>query len=199
VTVYGIETSPVWPNLVQRAAEPLGLRLQLVKDGLGPSDHTSFSARGVPALLFFTGVHDEYHTPDDDRVNAAGIVRVAQLVHRVAWSLANSPARPPARPAGATLHPSGERGYGVYLGIIPAFGGEPVPGVRIQGVRADSPAEKAGLRKGDVIVSFDGAEIANLEEFAALLFRAEPGRDVEIVVQRDGARVPLHATLGERR
>lgn len=199
VTVYGVETSPVWPRLVPRAAEPLGLRLQLVKDGLGPSDHTSFSARGVPALLFFTGVHDEYHTPDDDRVDAEGIARVAQLVHRVAWSLANSPARPPARPAGANLQFSGERGYGVYLGSIPAFGGEPVRGVRLQGVRDQSPAQKAGLRKGDVIVSFDGAEVANLEEFAALLFRAEPGSEVEIVVQRGDARVPLRATLGERR
>jgi membrane-associated protease RseP (regulator of RpoE activity) len=170
-----------------------------VEDGLGPSDHTSFSARGVPALLFFTGVHDEYHTPDDDWVDPAGIARVAQLAWRVAWSLANAPGRPPAEPATAQPQHAGGPGYGVYLGTIPAFGGEPVRGVRLQGVRQGSPAEKAGLRRGDVIVSFDGAEVANLEEFAAVLFRAAPGSRVEIVVERDGARVPLQATLGERR
>jgi hypothetical protein len=199
VTVYGVETSPAWPHLLERANEPLGLRLQLVEDGLGPSDHTSFSVRGVPALLFFTGVHDEYHTPDDDRVDPEGIARVAQLTHRVAWSLANAPLRVPASPATAKPPRAGGHGYGVYLGTIPAFGGEPVRGVRLQGVRDGSPAQKGGLRGGDVIVSFDGAEVANLQELAALLFRAEPGRSVEIVVERDGARVPLQATLGERR
>lgn len=199
VTVFGVETSPVWGDLLQRAAEPLGLRLQLVEDGLGPSDHTSFVARGVPALLFFTGITDTYHTPDDDSVDAPGIARVTQLAWRVAWSLANAPRRPPMRPVAARPPSAGGPGYGVYLGTIPAFGGEPVRGVRLQGVRRGSPAEKAGLRKGDVIVAFDGAEVANLEEYAALLFRAAPGSQVDIEVERQGTRILLHATLGERR
>ena len=73
------------------------------------------------------------------------------------------------------------------------------PGVGIQSVRSGSPAEGAGLRAGDRIVSFDGAPVANLEEYAALLFSSRPGSEIEIVVIRDGERVTARAALGRRR
>jgi S1-C subfamily serine protease len=69
----------------------------------------------------------------------------------------------------------------------------------LQGVRVDSPAARAGVRAGDRIVGFDGAPIANLEEYAGLLHAARPGQRVEIVVVRDGDRVSLEAILGQRR
>jgi serine protease Do len=71
--------------------------------------------------------------------------------------------------------------------------------VRLQAVRAGSPAERAGLRAGDRIVGFDGASIANLEEYSALLFGARPGQRVEIEVIRDGERIHSGAILGQRR
>ena len=201
VTVMGTETSRLWPGLLRRTAAGLDLELELVGDGIGPSDHTSFSVRGVPALLVFTGAHEDYHTPDDDahKVDAGGEARVLELVYRTARSLLDAPRRPPASPPAA--RPAGESrsGYGPYLGTIPSFGGPSVRGVRIQGVREGSPAQRAGLRGGDVIVAFDGAPVANLEEFASVLYRARAGQEVEIVVERDGERVPVQATLGERR
>jgi hypothetical protein len=201
VTVFGIETSPIWDGLLQRAAEPLSLELELVGDGIGPSDHTSFAVRGVPSLLFYTGGHSGYHTPDDDaeRVNTEGIVRVASLVHRVAAGVAAARVRPPARTVTASKSTSRGRGYGPYLGTIPDFAGAPVPGVRLQGVRKDSPAERAGLQAGDVVVSLAGSEVANLEEYAAMLSRTRPGSEIEIVVLRDDRRVATRATLGQRR
>jgi hypothetical protein len=201
VTVFGVESSPIWRGLLRRAAAPLGLELNLVRDSIGPSDHTSFAVRGVPSLLFHTGVHSDYHTPDDDaeRVNAEGIARVAALVHRVAAGVADARVRPPARTATAARPTSTGRGYGAYLGTIPAFGGAPVAGVRLQGVREDSHAARAGLQADDVVVSLAGSEVANLEEYAAVLFRARPGSEVEIVVLRDGQRVTTRATLGQRR
>jgi hypothetical protein len=201
VTVFGVESSPVWGGLLRRAAEPLDLELNLVRDSIGPSDHTSFAVRGVPSLLFHTGVHSGYHTPDDDadQVDAEGIARVAALVHRVASSVADARVRPPARKVTASRSTSSGRGYGAYLGTIPAFGGSPVAGVRLQGVREGSPAERAGLQADDVVVSLAGSEVANLEEYAAVLFRTRPGSEVEIVVLRDGRRVTTRATLGQRR
>ena len=58
---------------------------------------------------------------------------------------------------------------------------------------------RAGLRAGDRIVEVDGASIANLEEYAGLLYAARPGQRVEIVVVRDGGRWSLEAVLGQRR
>jgi S1-C subfamily serine protease len=96
-------------------------------------------------------------------------------------------------------HSTGEPGYGPYLGTIPDFGGKPGAGVLLQGVRKGSPAEIAGLRAGDRIIEFDGVALANLEEYAALLFAAHAGQRVAIVVMRDGERVAVEATLGQRR
>ncbi|MHC4506608.1 MAG: PDZ domain-containing protein [Planctomycetota bacterium] len=82
---------------------------------------------------------------------------------------------------------------------MPDFAASPEPGVVLQGVRANSPAEGAGLRPGDRIVEFDGAPIANLEEFAALLSSARPGQRVGIVAIRDGSPVHTETRLGQRR
>ena len=83
--------------------------------------------------------------------------------------------------------------------IHPDFGGSQMRGVLLQGVRSASPAEKAGLRGGDRIVEFDGASIANLEEYAGLLYATRPGQRVEIVAIRDGDRLTFEAILGQRR
>ena len=83
--------------------------------------------------------------------------------------------------------------------MSPDFGGSELRGVLLQGVRNASPAEKAGLRGGDLIVTFDGASIANLEEYAGLLYATRPGQRVEIIAIREGALLTFEAVLGQRR
>lgn len=202
VVAFGTGTARGLRRVALDAARAAGLRLSLESDGYGPSDHASFVAARVPALHFFTGTHEAYHSPDDiaASVNSAGTARVAELTARVALALANAPRRleftgEPPKPHGGAA-PGG--GYGPYLGTVPAFGGPPVRGVRISGVRTGSPAERAGLRGGDVLVGFGGDEIASLEEFSALLVTREPGEEVEVVVLRAGRRVALRAVLGMR-
>ena len=205
LTVFGADTSPAFESLVNHAAQGLGLTPSFQEGALGPSDQMSFYRKSIPVLFFFTGTHPQYHTPDDRAVlvNAPGEAQVLRLVYRTVAALlavAERPAllahaEPPHAPGPAQAGP----GYGPYLGTIPEFGGPPVRGVRIQGVRTGSPAEAAGLRAGDVIVEFDGTTVANLEDFAALLFAARPGQRVEIEAMRDGARVRTTATLGQRR
>jgi hypothetical protein len=199
--VFGTETSPDFPELVRRAAGAAGIDVSLSQGAFSPSDQTSFLAQGVPVLFFFTGNHSAYHTPDDDagETNSEGEAEVLAVVYGAVRELADADTRPtliavPHRDLG-DVGP----GYGPYLGTIPDFGGRPGEGVLLQGVRKGSPAEAAGLRAGDRIIEFDGVAVANLEEYAALLFGAHTGQRVIIVAERDGERIAVEATLGQRR
>ena len=199
--VFGTETSPDFPRLVRKGADGARLGVNLTQGTFSPSDQANFVARGVPVLFFFTGNHGDYHTPDDDaaRVDAQGVASVIEVVHHVVRELLDADARPALIAVEPRAPGTGEPGYGPYLGTIPDFAGKPGEGVLIQGVRKGSPAEIAGLRAGDRLVEFDGVAIANLEEYAALLFGASPGQRVVIVAVRDRERIVVEAVLGQRR
>lgn len=90
-------------------------------------------------------------------------------------------------------------GYGAYFGSIPDFSESGVPGVRLSGVRPGSPAEKAGLRTGDIIVKLGGTNIRNLHDLLFALRSLRAGEEVEIRYLREGKTLSAHATLEERR
>ena len=200
--VHGADTGSGLRERVATAARAEGIEVSF-QDGAAPSDHTVFEGAGIPVLLFTTGVHPDYHTPDDraERVDAAGVARVARLVLRVARELLETEeaprfVAPEARPARSASGPP--RGYGPSLGTIPAFDTEPGAGVRLAGVRPGSAAARAELREGDVIVGFAGAPVTGLGELAALLATELPGRAVDVEVLRDGRRLTLRAVLEGR-
>ncbi len=207
VTVFGAETASGFADLVRHCAERRALPVAFEEGAHGPSDHASFEAARIPALFFTTGAHEAYHTPDDraEALRPEGAARVLDVVSDVTLALANTRPRLAFLGAATASHapPGGEGGgYGPYLGTVPAFGAEGVRGAKLAAVRAGSPAERAGLRAGDVIVEFAGSPVANLEEFAALLFAQREGAAVQIVVQRGASAsrpAPCSAGAGERR
>jgi hypothetical protein len=182
------------------SAQAGGLTLRLRGDGFGRSDHTSFYAAGRPVLFLFTGAHADYHRPGDtwDRIDAPGLAAVTAFAARVVDAVAGAPTAPAyVRMAAA---PGGGRGaYGPYFGVVPEFGESPTPGVRVGGVRPGSPAEKAGVQAGDLIVAFAGLTVRTLEDFTFALRGRRPGDRVEVAVERGGATQRLEATLEERR
>lgn len=60
------------------------------------SDHYNFARRGVPALFFFNGVHEDYHQPTDspDKIDAEKLARVVRLIYFAGAAVANAPERP---------------------------------------------------------------------------------------------------------
>jgi S1-C subfamily serine protease len=88
-------------------------------------------------------------------------------------------------------------GYGPYFGMIPEFGGAD-EGVRLGGVRTGSPAEKAGLQSGDLIVRFDGRAVKNLEDFVFILRGKRAGDRVEVVYRRGTEERTTSAELEAR-
>jgi acetylornithine deacetylase/succinyl-diaminopimelate desuccinylase-like protein len=198
--VYGIGTATEWEKLVRDAATAAKVNVTLQQDGYGASDHTSFYLKDIPVLHFFTNVHADYHKPTDDwqKIDAAGIDKVSAIVAAVArqaadkqtsLTLVKGVGRPPA--------PAGSGGYGAYLGTIPDF--SPVPrGVKLSGVRENSPAAVAGLAAGDIIIRFDDTEIKDLQGMTDALRQRKPGESVKITVLRDDKEVVVTAVFGRR-
>lgn len=199
--VYGVDTALEWRALVESGADRLGVELGLRGEGYGPSDHTSFYARDIPVLHFFTNTHPDYHRPSDDweRIDAEGLETVARLVADVARQLASPPTtitlqRGAGQPARAAAGPGGN---GAYLGTVPDF--SPVEhGVLLGGVTPGSPGDQAGLRRGDVLIRFGEREVADLEGLFGALRSHRPGDIVDILVLRAGEEVRVRAVLGTR-
>jgi Tol biopolymer transport system component len=203
LVALGAESAPEWKALVDSASAGLHLVVNSGGDGYGPSDQTSFYAKQIPVLHFFTGTHERYHTPDDDAdaINFEGAQRTAELTARVAAALAKGEVTPTyARLAAAPAMEGDSRGYGAYLGTVPDFTAMEATGggVKLADVRAGGPADKAGIKGGDVIVEMAGTRIENLYDMTYALQDHKPGETIDVVVLRNSQRVTLRATLGTR-
>jgi membrane-associated protease RseP (regulator of RpoE activity) len=200
--VFGVDTGKEFREVLEGANRDTALRLRFGGDGYGPSDHTPFYAKDRPVLFFFTGPHEDYHRPSDtpDKINAPGMERVLHLIAGVLRAVADGPAPVSfarAAPASPPRARGSGAGYGPYFGMVPEFG-QPEDGVKLGGVRAGSPAEKAGLKAGDLIVRFDGKAVRNLEDFAFILRGKRAGDRVEVVYRRGSELRTTSAVLEAR-
>jgi hypothetical protein len=199
--VMGVGTASEFPALIENADRTAGFKVTTSGDGYGPSDHSSFYKRQIPVLMLFTGAHTDYHRPSDtwDKINEQGLWRVARFATALVESLDARP-RPHYVKAKADSSPGrmgGGSGYGAYLGTIPDFS-QTEGGVLLSGVREGSPAEKAGLGQGDVIVKFDDVRIDNLYDYAYALRSRKPGQTVRLAVKRKENLMEVTVTLGRR-
>ncbi|HXG67096.1 MAG TPA: M20/M25/M40 family metallo-hydrolase [Blastocatellia bacterium] len=208
-TIGGVGTSPAWKPLLEKlnaAAEDAGngegkgsrFTLRFSQDGFGPSDHQSFYVRNIPVLFFFTGSHEDYHKPSDtaDKVNAEGVRQIAEFVREIAVSVANENERI-AFTRVKRETPTAGRGFRVYLGTVPSYVDQ-TDGMKLDGVRPESPAEKAGLRAGDVIIRLGKTAIKNVYDYTNALSELRAGEEVEVIVRRDGREMTLKITPARR-
>jgi aminopeptidase YwaD len=178
--------------------------------GYGSSDHTSFTAKQVPVLFFFSGLHGDYHKPTDtwDKIDPPAAIEVLQLIADVAMDLETDAARPsfvrvePKAPTGNPGDHSGSAGsgggYGPYFGSIPDFA-EPPKGVRFADIHEGSPAALAGLKQGDILIRFGDREIANLYDFTYALRAHKVGDEVLVEVLRGNEKITAKVKLAQRK
>ena len=196
LVVGGAGTSSAWKDLLTDSGD---LKLTLNEDGYGPSDHSVFYAKDIPVLFFFTGAHPQYHRPEDDpdTLNYEGMADVLNFVERIVNGIESAQSRPAYTRAKAGPAETAGRGFRVYVGTIPDYT-EEVKGVKLSGVREGSPAEKAGILAGDIIVRFGEKKVENIYDYTYALQDHKPGDVVTIIVLRDGKEVSLTATLERR-
>jgi len=200
VNVQGVGSSPGWRSLVERANAVVGLDVRLKDDPYLPTDATSFYLAGVPVVDFFTGSHEDYHRPTDrpEKIRYEDLERVARLGALVASKVAALDERPAYAKVEPQQQPGSRDGLRVFTGTIPDYTTE-VDGLRLSGVVQGGPAEKGGLREGDVIVEFAGQRVANIYDYTHALERAKIGEAIRVVVVRDGERLEVTITPAARK
>jgi hypothetical protein len=222
--IGGVGTALEWRDVLDRANPPVGMTatmrrpaatdvepsggsanvfkefdLTLNEDGYGPSDHSSFYAKQIPVLFFWTGNHEDYHKPSDtaDKINYQGEAQVVALVGKVIREIDGSDKRPTYTVAksdsqGRTM------GFRVYLGTIPNYA-DSNDGLKLDGVRDDSPAAKAGLKAGDKIVKMAGREVKNVYDYTYALGEMKAGQEYEVEILRGSERLRLKITPAVRK
>ncbi|HES59848.1 MAG TPA: M20/M25/M40 family metallo-hydrolase, partial [Caldithrix sp.] len=170
LTVGGTGTAVGLSDLVTQLVDTTKLVLKQSTEGYGPSDHASFYMKDIPVLFFFTGVTQEYHTPDDivDSLNFAGQKIVSDYVYNLAMTIDNRSEALVFQEAGPKAPmESGRRSLKVTLGIMPDFASANTKGLRADMVIKDKPAYRAGMQNGDIIVAMDGKPVADIYEYMA--------------------------------
>ena len=202
VYIGGVGTGSTLKAAVEQAQQGSGFKIEYSPGGYSSSDHTSFVTKKIPVLFFFSGLHSDYHKPSDtwDKIDPESASRLLSVVGTTGVELADAEERPSFivvaddRPAGG----SGGGGYGPYFGSIPDFG-QVETGVKFSDVKPGSPAAKAGLKAGDILVQFGDNPIKNLYNFTDALRRSKVGDVVEVKVLRDGQAVTASVKLEQRK
>ncbi|HEX9655030.1 MAG TPA: M28 family peptidase, partial [bacterium] len=192
--LQGLASSTVWPKLIEKRNVAAGFNPTLQDDPYLPTDVTAFYPKGVPVLAFFTGSHDDYNRPSDDAgtLNYDGMERIGKFARGIVLDLLKAPARPDYVKVERTKEQTGDReNLRAYLGTIPDYAGEGIPGLKLSGVRAGGPADKAGLKGGDIIVEFAGQKVTNIYDYTYALDAVKIGEPVKVVVLRGDQEVTL--------
>jgi len=192
LNLQGVGSSPVWAKLIEKRNVAAGFTAALQDDPYLPSDTTALYPKGIPVLEFFTGSHEEYHRPADkpDTLNYEGMARITRLARGMLVDLEKAERPAYAQVARRDSETGSRENLRAYIGSIPDYAAE-VQGVKLSGVRAGGPADKAGLKGGDVIVEFAGSKITSIYDYTYALDAVKIGQPVNVVVLRDGQRVLL--------
>ncbi len=194
--VDGVGTAENFETLIKPALDKAGFAYTLGQSGRGPSDHASFYGADIPVLHLFTGLHPDYHQPGDtvDKVNVEGAVKVVGLMTDLAMLMATHDGRLSFKATKGGTTPGRVRSN-VRLGIAPGDYSGTTPGVLVGDVIEGASAEKAGIKKGDRLMKWNGEELPDVEAMMSQLSKHKPGDKVDLLIVRDGKEMTITVTL----
>jgi Zn-dependent M28 family amino/carboxypeptidase len=197
ISIGGSGTAREFSDIIARYADMADLRTQLTPEGYGPSDHASFYAQDIAVLSLMTGIHQDFHTPEDDidKINFRGLKTVADFVYATIVDLANRQDVLVFQEAGPKSRPNMRRRFRVSLGIMPDIAATDIKGVRAIGVIPRKPAALAGMKKGDVIVAIEGKPVNGIYEYMHRLSDFKAGQRISVEVTRNGEKIVLSVQL----
>ena len=189
--IYGVGTAPDWVPMI----DGLSSAFHIKKDsaGIGPSDQTSFYLKNIPVLHFFTGQHSDYHKPSDDveKVNFVGekmvleyivtIISETEKLGKLQFLQTKSP-------------DMGRHAYKVSLGVMPDYAYEG-KGMRVDGVTEGKPAQKAGVKQGDIILQLGDFPVNGMMDYMKALGNFKKGDTTKLKVKRGDQEIILDVTF----
>lgn len=200
VDMSGTGSAAEFSALVDKYSKQYNLTISKMADGFDPSDISSFYGAGIPSLMFFTGLHGDYHAPGDDaeKINYDGMKTIIDFSYSIIKEIDNMDHQPKYIEVKADssnrLQQMSHGGGGVRFGIIPDFSDNP-DGCPISGVSDGTPAQKAGLLGGDVLTEFGGKPLKNLYDLTYSLRECKPGQKVIVKFLRGGKPMQTEVTL----
>ena len=196
LNVQGLGSGKEWRKILEKKNIVSGFNLSMSDDPYLPTDATSFYQIGVPIMSFFTGVHDDYHRPTDDPelLNYEGLSKITGFANLITQELLKPTTTVTYEKVEISANKKASmRGFTVFLGTIPDYGSD-VQGVKLSGVRANGPADKAGVQSDDIIVFLAGKEIKNIYDYTYILGELTANEPTKITVLRNGKRLELDIT-----
>jgi hypothetical protein len=209
--VLGAGTATAFETWLAPAGEAVGLTVQVNRSGFGTggSDHMSFMKVKIPVLHFFTGVHADYHKPSDDsdkidsdsmaRIASLGIdlVRRMQAEQQLPWNDSEPEIKKGGEERAQVASAASSKGFSVWFGSVPDYAFEG-PGVLLQGTSSGSPAEKAGMLAGDILLQVGDVRIDTIHDFSYALKIYKPGDVVATRFSRKGVEQTVRITLATK-
>ncbi|HLX59698.1 MAG TPA: PDZ domain-containing protein [Planctomycetota bacterium] len=198
--IIGTGTGNGWRDLAERlAALHPEVSIELVDSPEGAPELKQFTDNKIPAVAFgaldaAADKQDQAPAQDDSaligaaatvgdalRLLASGEVKIAFTAYDpVAVKAAQDAARRP------------------YLGTVPDMKAEGIAGVKLSDIHDGSPAQKAGLKAGDIVVELAGKPVKNASDYLAALESLKVGDETTLKFQRDGKTETVKVTLGAR-
>lgn len=197
IEIGGIGTAKEFSSLIDEINKKYDFQVSKTASGFGPSDHTSFARKRVPVFFFFTGMHQEYHRPADtiDTINFAGLKKVVDMCGDLVGRLANQKEKPVYVQTSAPAQSSTGRGDMPRLGIMPGnYNDAEERGVAVGGVIDKGPAQKAGLKEGDLILEIAGKPVKNMVAYMSVLASQKRGQPLELLIERKGVKQKVSIT-----
>ncbi len=175
-------------TLLDKHQKKFKIKTERTTGGYGPSDHASFYADKIPVLYFFSGTHNDYHTPADDteKINFKGEKTIVRLSYNLVYDILTSEMPVTYQQTEEPEDKGERRRFKVTLGIVPDFAGIEKKGLRVDGVRKGRPAYKAGMKKGDIITAMDGKPVKNIYDYMNRLNEYAPNQRISVEILRNG-------------
>ncbi|MEO8066977.1 MAG: M28 family peptidase [Flavobacteriales bacterium] len=192
IAISGVGTSPSWAEIEHMKIN--GLKAKTSASGIGPSDHTSFYLKDVPAIHFFTGSHSDYHKPSDDveKINFPGMLDITRYIESLVTSLNDDPKLTFTKTQEADSAETPR--FKVTMGVVPdyMYDGK---GLRIDGVSDGKPAAAAGLKAGDIVTKLGPQDVSDMMSYMKALGLFKKGESTQVTVLRDGKPMTMDITF----